>query len=342
MADTNNIDVNSSSPDNLFIVGKTVNIYADYNEGQHSKLVNGVSVSITTPDNAIYDIGEDHENVGSVSLDAIFSPYTTESGHQSLPYWENPDSGAAIPTNVELNPFFPLGVGGSGALTYYESGSNIAAFNSLSAVGDGSQEDMSPYAQIHDYGTVGSFARGVGLRSPVVITGPGYGMDGNPVPPDTGTIYYDSSGNPAATGDPTRFSPDAFTNPNKWKSGPVDLRWDDSRKVWSAAGKEGVKHIGFRIDSISDGATSALCSYDTWDDGYSESDVPGDLNTIAGITPPLGVVEVHDANGCFFDEPADELFDRRGYAHYVKPRNGTARWEVTSLCCRKLQCSEGN
>jgi hypothetical protein len=328
MAETTNIDVNSESPANLFIVGQIGEIYADYNEGQYSKLISGISVSITTPDNAIHDVGQDYGNVGAVSLDAIFCPYTTQSSHESLPSWGVPDSGASTPTNIELNPFFPLGIAGSNALTYYESGANIAAFNSFTSIGEGTEEDMSPHAQIHDYGTVGSYARGVGLKSPIVLTGYGYGLDGNPVP--------------ANTGDTTKFAEDAFTNPSKWKSGPVDLRWDESRKVWSAAGKEGVRHIRFTIDSISDGGTSALCSYDAWDDGYSESDVPGDLNTIAGITPPLGVVEVHDANGCFFDEPADELFDRRGYAHYVKPRNGTARWEVTSLCCRRLQCAEGN
>jgi len=364
MADKNNIDVTASLPPNLFAVGRIVDIFADYNQGQDSKLVGGISVSITTPENAIYDIGQDHENVGSVSLDAIFCPYTTESGHLRLPYWEKPDSGAATPTSTELNPFFPLGIAGSDALTYYESGSNVAAFNSLSAVGDGTQEDMSPHAQIHDHGTVGSFARGVGLRSPIVVTGPGYNTDGNPVPPDTGTVYYDTSGNPVATGDSTKFSPDAFTNPNKWKSGPVDLRWDESRKVWVTSGGGGAEVIQFIVDSP--GVVTGTDSLVSPDPGqWAITDfvgchyVVGTVSSIGCDTTSVSVgetgVRIFDENACFFNLPAHLLIGMRGTAQ--KMRNpyhnasvedvasgilscvsesylaGPCRWVVTGLCC---------
>ncbi|MBT6441336.1 MAG: hypothetical protein HOK61_02825, partial [Alphaproteobacteria bacterium] len=38
----------------------------------------------------------------------------------------------------------------------------------------------------------------------------------------------------ADTGDAEVFASGAFSNPSNWKSGPLDVRWDDNRKVWAA------------------------------------------------------------------------------------------------------------
>ena len=63
--------------------------------------------------------------------------------------------------------------------------------------------------------------RGVGHRSPMVLTGWGFDIEGKPVP-NANTI------------DPGfMFASGAFKDPSIWKSGPVDLRWDNDRKVWS-------------------------------------------------------------------------------------------------------------
>lgn len=184
--------------------------------------ITGISVNISTHDQLVQNIGYDFENVGAVSLDAVFAPYTTQSGHAQLPFWQTPESGASFPTNIHLNTFFPNPATTGNPSGYLESGSNVGAFNSLTGIGPDAKGDLHPYADIHENNNVASFSRGVGLRSPIVLTGWGYDTNGNPVPSDPE--------------DESKFHPDAFTNPNKWKSGPVDLRWDNSRRVWTGGG----------------------------------------------------------------------------------------------------------
>lgn len=306
-----------------------------------SKNINTLEVAITTVENAVTAVANDYDNVGLLSLDGIFCPYIIkQSGgsHDNLPYWELPTDTGGI-YSYKLNPFNPDNIfydlsGNFNPVRFYESGHNINLVNNLSGVGENTDGDLNPYKELAYHNTVQYSAgiRGVGLRGPLIISGPGYDINNKPVPADTGN--------------PDKFAPDAFRNPSKWPSGPVDLRWDDDRKVWSATGvgKEGVRHIKFAIVSAVDGSMSVFGSYDEWDVGYTEADVPGDLNTLAGISPPLGVVEIFDSAGCYFDEPADELFGRIGYAHYLLPRDsyGEPRWVVTSLCCRRLTCAEGN
>ena len=58
--------------------------------------------------------------------------------------------------------------------------------------------------------------RTVGIRGPLLYSGWGYDICGLPVPKET-DITFDV------------YTP---TDRELWKSGPVDLRWDDERKVW--------------------------------------------------------------------------------------------------------------
>ena len=62
--------------------------------------------------------------------------------------------------------------------------------------------------------------RTMGLRGPLLLSGWGYDISGNPVP--------------AKDGSPTEFADDAPTNRNNWKSGPIDLKWDEDRKMWTS------------------------------------------------------------------------------------------------------------
>jgi len=98
--------------------------------------------------------------------------------------------------------------------------------------------------------------RPMALRGPLVIAGWGYDTNGLPVPnmkydadhkegdpnsPDFGKQKYtprqmkaiDGQGN---QNDQKHFIPNHLTRQDKWKVGPVDLRWDRERKVWTAGG----------------------------------------------------------------------------------------------------------
>jgi len=109
----------------------------------------------------------------------------------------------------------------------------------------------------------------------------------------------------------------------------------------------GVTNITFII--VSAGATTCLGKVISWDAGYVLNDVPGDINHLAGISTPIGVVQICDAKGCVFDEPPDQLFGRIGTATYRSVNTaGVCRsgygpwppvWEADTLCCKKPTCA---
>jgi len=67
--------------------------------------------------------------------------------------------------------------------------------------------------------------RGVALKGPLVIAGWGYDIDNKPVP----------NASPNYPNNPQlEFTQDWLRKPHMWKCGPVDLRWDYNRKVWTS------------------------------------------------------------------------------------------------------------
>ncbi len=102
-------------------------------------------------------------------------------------------------------------------------------------------------------------SRPMALRGPLVLAGWGYDTEGLPVPnmrydadykeddkeaDNFGEQKYtpqqmraiDEQGN---KNDHKHFIPNHLARTDKWKVGPVDLRWDRDRKVWTAGGSEG-------------------------------------------------------------------------------------------------------
>lgn len=86
------------------------------------------------------------------------------------------------------------------------------------AVGGDSQADSLNLQE-----TTAEKVRVVGLKGPIMLSGWGYDLNDRPVPAKGTT-----------GGDINLFADDAATNRNKWKTGPIDLKWDEQRKVWSA------------------------------------------------------------------------------------------------------------
>lgn len=62
----------------------------------------------------------------------------------------------------------------------------------------------------------------IALRGPLLVSGWGYDTTGNPVP--------------AKEDDETEFHENAGTDRTLWKTGPVDLQWDNNREMWVAGG----------------------------------------------------------------------------------------------------------
>lgn len=194
--------------------------------------------------------------VSAVSLDAIFCPYNniTDGARAGpyMPFWTLPSGSVSTstPSSTTLNPFNPFnqlsGINPKGhtvsndpwssgghnitmALNYnpLDSGVNgnggYVGVNGPYPSGSGSPVDLNFEKDHWARSTVEvSGIRGVGLKAPMVLTGWGYDTDGNPVP--------------GKSGDKTQFHPQASWNMNLWKSGPVDLRWDNERGVWTGGG----------------------------------------------------------------------------------------------------------
>ena len=64
--------------------------------------------------------------------------------------------------------------------------------------------------------------RSISLRGPLIITGWGFDLDGKPVPAQK----------PAT--DKPQFLDDWLKKPDKWKTGALDVRWDEERGLWVA------------------------------------------------------------------------------------------------------------
>lgn len=231
-----------SSPNNLFVsyltsdirentgiqpTGESVYFYETYltNEDHFSNLV----------ENVIFDSGKGLYNIAAVSIDGIFTPYSTKyDADGDFPSFERPNSTSVDATSLYLNPFNPLNIFGTGVADsgfgqkWMDSGHNIMMASVGSGIGQpvsssgSGVNDRNPESLVFDidYEIRGKIeaqnVRSVGLRSPMVLSGWGFDTEGNPVPSSGDSIH-----------------PEAFWNPRVWKTGPVDLRWDDDRKVWT-------------------------------------------------------------------------------------------------------------
>jgi hypothetical protein len=188
------------------------------------------------------------------TFDSIFSPYSTNFGHSGyFSSFEIPTN-KSEPNSLTLNPFNP---NNELSLYYAPSGSDLWT-HSLAKTGAPTAAELAKFSDPSgwlDYGHNISAAvvgtgigesgeypydlnfekdfygrkkveveniRSVGLRSPMVLTGWGFDVDGKPVPNEKPDEPTDT------------FAAGAFSDVSNWKSGPLDVRWDDERKVWAA------------------------------------------------------------------------------------------------------------
>jgi hypothetical protein len=159
--------------------------------------------TVIAPPYNVADKMTDLEDRYMASLDTIFTPFSTNfDGSGGTPHFERPSGNYPI-SSSGLNP--------------YEYPHNFQLmtradpdFDSDSlSITDSGRDDTLGYK---------AFA----LRSPLVMAGWGRDTSGKPVP--------------AKEDDPNSFADDYKVNPSKWKAGPLDCRWDDTKKIWVASG----------------------------------------------------------------------------------------------------------
>ena len=170
-----------------------------------------------------------------------------------LPPYEKPSRliewwhvGSGVVTSATLNPF--------------AKGHHIAVVNRGSQPGNvdvradegGHGEDEPALGKINTRPQ--GAARPMSLRGPLVITGWGYDLEANPVPNKKFDAEFKNTssrskdyGKPVGLPDyleedkpQKHFLSGHLSRIDKWKTGPVDLRWDTDRKVWTAPGENKV------------------------------------------------------------------------------------------------------
>ena len=229
--ESSSTDADTVAPTNKNVPQITIGIgsYSDLEVSLGMKEDNGSNNSNLNPFNS----------VGAVGLDGLFVPYTNSRNPNTpfLPHYEvatssgtGSDSGIFNQSLDPFNPFNSLEESGKSHTTkWYESGHNISfalydnpfdsEMSGLYPTGaNGTREDAPiDFNFDKDFFVRGkaevSGVRSIALRSPLVLSGWGYSTSGTPVPSGA----------------------DAASNPVNWKTGPLDVRWDDERKVWSAA-----------------------------------------------------------------------------------------------------------
>lgn len=138
------------------------------------------------------------------SMEQIYTPAyigrEPDSAHIGIkPCFQAPmdNYASGFPTAQSMNPYF----------FFDESDFNHSIIN----------EGMTGDLSIKKLEVRMESAQTMGFRGPMIMSGWGYGVDMKTIPFDT---------------DVHAHHVDTGTNRNLWKTGPIDLRWDEERKVW--------------------------------------------------------------------------------------------------------------
>lgn len=138
------------------------------------------------------------------SMEQIYTPVyvgrTPNLAHVGIkPCFQSPTENysSGFPTAQSMNPYFFL------------AGSD---FNHT-IINNGATGDLNIRESIVRVES----AQTMGFRGPMMMSGWGYGTDMKAIPFDT---------------DVREHHEDTGVNRNLWKTGPIDLRWDEERKVW--------------------------------------------------------------------------------------------------------------
>lgn len=253
----------------------------------------GDSVVMQPAYNTSSQLEEGYVNKAMMGLDGLLRPYSNVS-NDKLSSLKMPSNTGDPNTSFDL---YPLRVG-----------------HDISVVAGGtrSDDDVSiNNSGVPDY-------RGLALKGPIVVQGWGRDINGDPTP-----YMVDSSGNPVLDSSGNKqFATDYLYNSKNWKTGPVDLQWDDDRGVWTIPSTG----TGGGSTAIDDCGCGCDCA-----DGYDLTLSDGTKTTRVMKWAPPSNIEIDVANGHIWlpsVNQVDVLDDLGGYypLTYVNGSDGT--WTV--------------
>jgi hypothetical protein len=171
---------------------------------------------LEAPSNWMADVDEDYQMVGSMSLSGLFRPISTEMRDVTTIIDELPQMGCY--QEVAGSYTFAMTV-------------NSASINSIDPFKNGNDIEMlikgETYEDAHNVlgGATGqNTQRPIVLRTPMVLTGWGYSVDDGWVPNQDMETLTES------------ILPNYMQKSHLWKTGPLEVLWDDHRCVWTSFG----------------------------------------------------------------------------------------------------------
>tara|TARA_R110002167_G_scaffold79900_2_gene220025 strand:+ start:5777 stop:6745 length:969 start_codon:yes stop_codon:yes gene_type:complete len=174
-------------------------------------------------------VGEQPEDMAVSSTEQILSPIVIrkgggtgvdfafqvpEGGEDETGPFGVLSGGFVGPTRSELDPYFSNFLGDSGGSWLAQSDFQMMKNDGVPAIGEGEDLNIRKTESRSDI----NGAAVVGLRGPLILSGFGTDIADRPVP--------------RSSDSPFTLNQDAAGDRTMWKSGPVNLQWDDERKVW--------------------------------------------------------------------------------------------------------------
>jgi hypothetical protein len=173
----------------------------------------------------------DYANKHYMSLEGLLRPITVD--------WNEPlDSEDNARTNM---PAFPPAIGDQNNSIKWDKFSlnpymNLGIKTPDSPLGNNNcghdieyvarDEELQGNLNIRNLDEYGESYRTFGLRGPMLLTAWGADVDGKPVPNEADEEGFE--------GDRTdKFMKNWLRRSDQWKTGPIDLRWDHNREVWT-------------------------------------------------------------------------------------------------------------
>lgn len=175
---------------------------------------------------------DSYENKAFMSMDGLYRPFKTDPDASGYPHFERPTEGATSPTVDDLNPFkdkYDIQF-----ISKDVDPNNTTETNLFSNPVFDDINNPSPSA-----------VKAISLAAPLILTGWGRDTNGKPVPADPDN--------------PDEYYPNHRLRQDLWKSGPVDLPWDDDRKVWVGGGTN--IYIGETMSNIYAGGSGNISIY---------------------------------------------------------------------------------
>lgn len=176
----------------------------------------------------------EYQKEAMCGLECLLMPYSVDPTSSSLPHFEEPASYKTSPSTdddwlVNMN-FHPFGlpdywVGNAAFHTGFNSNPIATVVTSNSSYpSSGIRTDIAEFDK--------NSARAVGLAGPIMITGWGYDIFGNPAP---NAVEYNTSAVLPTGTTIGNFVTNFRERPDLWKTGPLNIRWNPITKMWDSA-----------------------------------------------------------------------------------------------------------